>query len=225
MFFTFTAEPTLGAMRSSWAAHGIRRRDSRSMIVPTSRRLTHGCYARWIYERRTGDPAPVVADAGLLPLYFRQKPHTFEHAQGGAAKIDGVPARPHCRRALHNGWLKSITAIESTRHHPHHSEDRAKVPSSGNIPVAAAYPAASGFLPHLNSARRSRKTPAYSNFGIGVDRKNAAKWRFPQENGTFRCSQEVYVYSEIALRAEPKALCSRIGEPLRAPHGALKGDR
>src|ERR1035438_2921653 len=40
---------------------------------------------------------------------------------------------------------------------------------------------------------------AYSNFGIGVDRKNAAKWRFPQENGTFRCSQEVYVYSEIAL--------------------------
>jgi hypothetical protein len=44
----------------------------------------------------------------------------------------------------------------------------------------------------------------YSNFGIGVDRKHTAKWRFPQENGTFRCSQEVYVYSEIALATKTK---------------------
>ncbi len=45
----------------------------------------------------------------------------------------------------------------------------------------------------------------YSSFGIGVDRKHVAKWRFPQENGTFRCSQKVYVYSEIALALRPNA--------------------
>jgi len=39
----------------------------------------------------------------------------------------------------------------------------------------------------------------YSSFGIGVDRKYTAMWRFHQENGTFRCSQKVYVNSETAL--------------------------
>jgi hypothetical protein len=56
----------------------------------------------------------------------------------------------------------------------------------------------------------------YSNFGIGVDRKNAAKWRFPQENGTFRCSQEVYVYSEIALVLLLRVARSNL-EPDRRP--------
>jgi len=51
----------------------------------------------------------------------------------------------------------------------------------------------------LNSNPSALTYADYSNFGIGVDRKNTAKWRFPQENGTFRCAQEVYVYSEIAL--------------------------
>jgi hypothetical protein len=39
-------------------------------------------------------------------------------------------------------------------------------------------------------------------FGIGVGRKHALKWLFPQEKATFHRAQKVYVYSETALEGE-----------------------
>jgi hypothetical protein len=40
----------------------------------------------------------------------------------------------------------------------------------------------------------------YSIFGIGVDRKQDAKWLFPQEKATSQAPQKVYMYSENALK-------------------------
>src|SRR5258708_36277427 len=51
---------------------------------------------------------------------------------------------------------------------------------------------------------------AYSSFGIGVDRKNKAKCRFHQENGTSRCSQKVHGNSETALDTVLKPFLSRL---------------
>jgi N-carbamoylputrescine amidase len=42
---------------------------------------------------------------------------------------------------------------------------------------------------------------SWSIFGIGVDRKHALKWLFPQEKATLRGSQKVYMYSENALES------------------------
>jgi len=39
----------------------------------------------------------------------------------------------------------------------------------------------------------------YSIFGIGVDRRQEAKWLFAQQKATLHTPQKVYVYSENAL--------------------------
>jgi hypothetical protein len=39
----------------------------------------------------------------------------------------------------------------------------------------------------------------YSIFGIDVDRRNIAKWLFPQEKAAFHGPKEDYMYSENAL--------------------------
>ena len=39
----------------------------------------------------------------------------------------------------------------------------------------------------------------YSIFGIGVDRRQEAKWLFAQQKATLQAPQKVYVYSENAL--------------------------
>ena len=49
---------------------------------------------------------------------------------------------------------------------------------------------------------RLRALTNYSSFGIGVDRKHALKWLFPQEKATFHRAQRVYVYSETALEVK-----------------------
>src|ERR1039458_2423341 len=51
---------------------------------------------------------------------------------------------------------------------------------------------------------RDPQSRPYSSFGIGVDRKHALKWLFPQEKATFHRAQKVYVYSETALKTQRK---------------------
>ena len=41
-----------------------------------------------------------------------------------------------------------------------------------------------------SAGTRTKRFRRYSSFGIGVDRKHTAKWRFHQENATFQCSQK-----------------------------------
>jgi hypothetical protein len=50
------------------------------------------------------------------------------------------------------------------------------------------------------SRRLATPVRDYSVFGIGVDRRNAAKCLFHQEKGTLKSAQKVYIYSENALK-------------------------
>jgi hypothetical protein len=53
----------------------------------------------------------------------------------------------------------------------------------------------------------------YSIFGIGVDRKHVLKWLFSKEKATLHALQEVYVYSENALKPPKAALLSAVLKP------------
>src|SRR5271166_3253087 len=50
-----------------------------------------------------------------------------------------------------------------------------------------------------SSTHEITRSETYSIFGIGVDRKHALKWLFPQGKATFHCFKKVYEYSENAL--------------------------
>src|SRR5271166_1715873 len=77
-----------------------------------------------------------------------------------------------------------------------------------------------------SSTHEIARSETYSIFGIGVDRKHALKWLFPQGKATFHCCKEVYVYSENALELVASTMLSKATASARAPSFRLSsGER